>query len=309
VKILGTAEVRADWNIINGGRILVDGTNNTEELRAGVLEVTNASIKTEAQSPGLPLWVRNHGNLSVRSDVDANNNPTGSIELPVVVDGGTLTSRSFALQAGLLQRGQSTTTISGEHNLINGKAPTNEGPTSNLHTESVYIAGGALLVISRARLATDGDIIIKPTAILSASGTIQTGTKQECFVVVEGTLRLSPPGTPTEDASTKTLNIRGSLSLGATSTTRIRVLDNASDDILATKAISLGGNLEVVNENNIQNQSWTILVAGIDLKPDPNAPPPLKLIGEFTSVSNGFTTVKRPRPGPSDTLKLKTGNG
>jgi len=296
LKIMGTANVNADLNVLNGGRILVDGDDREEDATAGVFNVNNASIKTNSQSPGLPFWAVNNSVISFDSDLNAND-PTGSIELPVVVDGSTFNSAKFKFQAGLLQRGDSTTKITGR-TLVNGRAPTNEGPGFNLRDESIYILGGTLRVESAGTLISDRDIAIKSAATLEAGGIIKVGANKDRYVDVSGTLRLLG-----DDTTTGTLGIQGNLVLEGTSTTRIRVKDTANDYITATGTISLGGALVIVDNSTVANKTWTIFAAGTDLPA--NDP---KLLSDFDSVTAGFTTIKDP-VAPFSSLKLKKGNG
>lgn len=92
--------------------------------------------------------------------------------------------------------------------------------------------------------------------------------------------------------------------LESTSTTRIRVRNNLADYITATGTITLGGTLQVVDNSTEANQTWTIFKAGTELP----ANSLFKLIGDFASITDGFTTSKDANTPPSE-LKLKKGNG
>ena len=281
LTVSGTAEVTADFAVTGGSRIIVDGASSTKAEPTGVFNISNASLTTDDANPGLSLWARNNSELYFGGELDGKNNPVGSIALPVVIDGSNLNSNHFRFLSGVLQRGNSLTSVAGK-TVVKGRAPISEGPNFGQHSESIYIAGGILRVTGQdRRLESEKDIIIKPAATLDVYGTIQVGATSKGFVEVEGTFLIAGDGYG--DAA-----IQGNLYLSGT--TRINVKNNRSDTCLVTGAISLSGALDVVEEMNPPNQTWKVFTADSDREPPPAIPELLDILsGDFDSVSNGYS--------------------
>ena len=293
LTVRGKAEVTADLSVISGSRIVVDGSDFVGEFA-----VNEASITSDPSFPGLPMWVREGGTLKFNGGRVLNpdtGDPWFSVEVPVVLDLGEVSSRDYQFDKGYLQRGGKTT-FSGV-TVVSGHAPTNEGPGNNIRQEAIYVTAGSLVLTPnlRTQLYTDFDIAIKSSAPLDAGGTIQVGANKNGIINVEGVFTVA--GDDTGDVS-----IQANLYLSGT--TRVTVKNMASDYILISGILTISGELDVVEFPNavIPDQRWTVFSAGNDL---PAGVP--KIIGDFDSVSNGYSYTKSPGSPPSKFINVIKG--